>query len=700
MLTFVRIFMKHLIITLVLVLVVTPCMADKDDKADSTKNVILGEIVVTGLTGKTRLSDSPLAFTVVTPQALQYTPKTNLIDAISVQPGLAQITTGTGISKPVIRGLGYNRVVVVADGIRQEGQQWGDEHGLEVDGEGVWSVEVLKGPASLMYGSDAMAGVLVLHPAPILPEGEMAAQATTEYQSNQGLLGYTLNFAGNEDGFVWNGRFTDRYAHAYRNARDGRVPGSQFRERDLSAMLGVNRRWGHTHLRFSWFHSVPGIVEGERDSVTGRLVWPQEMSHTTYKHLLPFQHVDHKKLVSENLFVLKKGRLKALLGYQRNGREEFEETAAEADLSLLLHTLNYDVRYQQEDLHHWQLATGIGGMYQRSLNRGEEYLIPDYRLFDFGIYGTATRRWGRWNLTGGVRGDVRQMHASELYDESVLRFRQLDRTFSGVTASLGAVYNPAEDWNVRLNVSRGFRAPNVSELCSNGVHEGSIRYEVGNATLHSEYSWQTDLGMDWTSQYVALQASLFANLIDNYIFLGRLGNVVTDGHKTYQYRQGDALLWGGEVSLDVHPWEALHVQNGFGYVRGARRHAEDCKNLPLIPAPRWNCDVRYKFRRPFQLSLGMEYDFRQNKYFYTDNTETSTPGYFLLNASASYELRVHRCRVATFQLSGTNLLDKAYQNHLSRLKYADTDPVTGRMGVCNMGRNIVLKAVFYLDHAK
>ncbi|MBQ7570900.1 MAG: TonB-dependent receptor [Bacteroidaceae bacterium] len=688
--------MKHLLLTGLLSLLVLPSAADKKD----TANVILNEIVVTGLTGKTRLAESPLPFTVVTPQALQFTPKTNLIDAISHQPGLAQITTGTGISKPVIRGLGYNRVVVVAEGIRQEGQQWGDEHGLEVDGEGVWSAEVLKGPASLMYGSDAMAGVLVMHPAPVLPEDEMEARATTEYQSNQGLMGYTLNFAGNRGGVVWDGRFTDRYAHAYRNSRDGRVPGSQYRERDLSALFGMNRRWGHSHLRFSWFHATPGIVEGERDAATGGLEWPDGVSQKTYRLTLPFQHVDHKKLVADQLFWLPKGSLKAILGYQRNGRKEFEEARDEADLWLLLHTLNYDVRYQLEDLHGWQLSTGIGGMYQHSLNRGEEYLIPDYDLFDFGLYGTATHRWGRWNLTGGVRGDVRRMHASELLDEGALRFQNLDRTFSGFTASLGAVYNPADDWNVRLNVSRGFRAPNVSELCSNGVHEGSIRYEVGNGDLRSEYSWQTDLGMDWTSRYVALQASLFANLIDNYIFLGRMGNVVTDGYRTYQYRQGDALLWGGEVSLDVHPWRSLHVQNGFGYVRGMRRHAAACKDLPLIPAPRWNCDVRYAFRRPFQVALGMEYDFRQNHFFSEDDTETRTPGYFLLSASVGYELRVRHRRVATFQLSGTNLLDKAYQSHLSRLKYADVNPVTGRMGVCNMGRNICLKAVFYWNHVK
>ena len=416
--------------------------------------------------------------------------------------------------------------------------------------------------------------------------------------------------------------------------------------------------------------------------------------------MLPFQQVDHKKIVTDNFFYLPTGNLTLLLGYQRNGREEYEDAETDPGLSLLLHTLNYDVRYRLSDLQGWQLAAGLGGMYQKSLNRGDEFLIPDYHLFDLGLYATATRRWGHWNLTGGVRGDVRQMHASELCEDGALRFSRLNRNFSGFTASLGTVYNPSDDWNVRFNVSRGFRAPNVSELCSNGVHEGSIRYEVGNSSLRPEYSWQMDLGTDWTSRYVGLQASLFANFIDHYIYSGRLGHVLTDGYKTYQYRQGDALLWGGEVSLDIHPIEALHVQNSFGYVRGLRRHADGCRDLPLIPAPRWTGDVRYRFRRPFHLSVGLEYDFPQDKYFRDDATETRTPGYFLLSASVGYELRVRHRRVATFTLSGTNLTDKAYQNHLSRLKYADVNPLTGRMGVCNMGRNVILKAVFYWGVAK
>ena len=130
-----------------------------------------------GLTGKQRMKDSPIAFSVISPQKLHLSSGTNLVDIISRQPGMSQISTGAGIGKPVIRGLGYNRIVVVDQGIRQEGQQWGDEHGLEIDAQGVHSVEILKGPASLMYGSDAIAGVMILHPEHALPFNTMQVKA-------------------------------------------------------------------------------------------------------------------------------------------------------------------------------------------------------------------------------------------------------------------------------------------------------------------------------------------------------------------------------------------------------------------------------------------------------------------------------------------------------------------------------------------
>ena len=668
-----------------------------EDSINPMKESILSEVTVQGIAGVQRLKDAASPFMVVSPKQLHASLGTNIVDAVGHLPGLSQISTGTGISKPVIRGLGYNRVVVVEQGIRQEGQQWGDEHGLEVDEEGVHSVEVLKGPASLMYGSDAIAGVMILHPEHPLEEGTMQVKVGSQYQTNNGLYDYRVGFAGNIKGWLWNWHFLDKAAHCYKNDADGYVPGTWFKERDVQGMLGLNRNWGHSWLRFSRVNFTPGITEGE--------LLGGDFDGHSYGIVSPFQKVLHTKAVSDNAWYFGDGTLKAIVGYQQNYRREYEEEE-EAELAMRLHTVNYDIKYLHTLPHDWRLSTGIGGMWQRNVNQGEEYLIPDHHLFDFGFFATAEWEVRKWHFSGGARFDNRHLNTSSLLEDDELRFEALSKNFTGVTGSLGAVWNVTDRLNLRLNAARGFRAPTVSELSSNGVHEGSIQYELGNALLKPEKSMQLDMGIDYTSHYVSLQASLFCNWIDDYIFLARLP-FETDGYRTYQYRQGDARLMGGELSLDIHPLNPLHIENDFSFVRGIQTGSEAegwGRSLPMMPAPRWTCDVRYEFpdfakghcRRTF-LSFGSEYNLRQSKFYAVDDTETATPSYALFNLSAGMDLHVfgHNCIELT--LSCQNLFDKVYQPHLSRLKYVDTASPSGRQGISAMGRNFCVKVNVPID---
>ena len=663
--------------------------------SDSTdvfyRHLKLNELVVTGVTGDTKLKHSTAPISVISGKELRQTTSTNIIDAIAKQPGVSQITTGSGISKPIIRGLGYNRIIVMNEGIRQEGQQWGDEHGIEIDPQTVNSVEILKGPASLMYGSDAMAGVLILHGNPILPEGEMKANVSTEYQTNNGLIDYSLNFAGNQNGFVWDARFTDRYAHAYKNKYDGYVPGSQFKERAGRLMFGLNKSWGHSHLTGSIFHQTPSIVEGERDEVTGELECTTD-NVKTYSKALPFQQIRHYKAVWDNSLNLPKGWLKAIFGYQQNQRQEFEEDADEYELFFKLHTITYDLRYLTEEMNGWKMAGGINGMWQQSLNLGEESLIPEYKLFDIGGYATVSKSLGHLTFNGGLR-----------YDNRHLDFHS--RNFGGLTGSIGTVWNANEHLNLRLNLARGFRAPNMSELGSDGIHEGTLRYEMGNPDLKAEYSWQADLGLDFTSQYFSAQLALFANRIENYIFAKRIDKVIEDGFRTYEYTQGDARLLGFEAGFDFHPIHKIHFQNTFSYVDAQQIDAgNDAKYLPMTPAPRWTSELKYEITHHGHatlnnayISLGLECNLAQNHYYKVDDTETATPSYTLLSLSAGTDLNIHHKKVAELYVTADNLLNRAYQNHLSRLKYCDVNNATGRQGVYNMGRNVVFKVIIPIE---
>ena len=679
---------------------------DGNQANDSTdvfyRHLQLNEVMVTGVTGDTRLKHSTAPISVVTGRDLRQTTWTNIIDAVAMVPGMAQITTGGGISKPIIRGLGYNRIIVMNEGVRQEGQQWGDEHGIEVDAQNVGSVEVLRGPASLMYGSDAMAGVLILHDAPSPLEGEVSACVGSEFQTNNGLFAYSVNGAGNHGGFVWDARFSDKMAHAYKNRYDGYVPGSQFHERGGRLMLGLERRWGLSHLRWTAYHLTPSIAEGERDEVTGELVRCEGRGVRSYHRSLPFQQVKHYKAVWDNSLNFPHGWLKAIVGYQQNRRQEFEESAADYEVFFKLHTVTYDVRYLTREFDGWKLATGVNGMWQKSRNLGEEALIPEYRLFDMGGYATVSRSWERWTLNGGLRYDHRHLscdaEVGSWEDYTVTNLQ--NRHFEGMTGSVGTVWNANDHFNVRLNLARGFRAPNMSELGSDGVHEGTVRYELGNPKLDAEYSWQADLGVDFESHYVSAQVALFANRISHYIFAQRIGAVMEEGYNTYEYTQGDARLLGFEAGIDIHPIHSLHFGSTFSYVDARQLdQPEETRYLPFTPAPRLTSELKYeithdgRFLNNIYVALGMECYLRQNHYYREGGTETATPSYTLLNLSVGTDLLLRKKKVAELYVTADNLLNRAYQSHLSRLKYTDINCVTGRQGIYNMGRNIVFKVV-------
>ena len=699
---------KKLIFLPLLAVAVSVAAQDTSDTTDVFfQHLELNEVVVTGLTGETRLSHSPAPVSILSSRDLHTTAATNLIDAISRQLGVSQITTGSGISKPVIRGLGYNRIVTISDGIRQEGQQWGDEHGIEIDPEAVSSVEILKGPASLMYGSDAMAGVLLFHPARIAPLGSMQGSINSEYQTNNGLFGYSLNMGGNHNGFVWNARWSQKLAHQYKNKADDYVAGSQFREQALSTMLGLNKRWGYTHLTLGYYHLQPGIVEGEEEGSTS----------STYAISPPFQHVYHYKAVWDNSLWIGDNRLKATIGYQQNQRREHEDNADLYNLYFRLHTLSYDIRYLVDDLSGWKLATGVGGMWQRSQNLGEEFLIPAYRLLDVGVFLTAAHDLGPVHVEGGLRVDRRMLHSYALEDDGEERFADFKRNFNGLSGSLGAVWQATPQLNIRLNVARGFRAPNMSELGSNGEHEGTIRYEQGNRNLKSEHSLQADLGLDFSSEYLSAQLTLFANRISNYIYAVRdlgqeTGGIAEEGLHFYRYAQGDARLLGFEAMVDVHPIHQLHFENTFSFVDARQLHQpEETRYLPMTPAPRWISELKYELSHHSSpiarrstvsscnayVALQMECNLAQNHYYMADNAETRTPAYVLWDLSAGTDLHWNRRHVATISMTLENIFDRVYQNHLSRLKYLDYTSADGRTGISGMGRNFCIRVTVPLS---
>ena len=644
----------------------------------------INEAVVTGLTGPTRLRESPIPFLYISGKSLHSQAATNIVSAIAKYPGVSQISTGPGISKPIVRGLGYNRVVVLNDGIRQEGQQWGDEHGLELDGNGVGSVEILKGPASIMYGSDALAGVVLMKSAPELAPGTILSELSTEYQSASGLAGYSLSFEGNKGGVVWNGRLSDRGSHAYSNPIDGFVPNSQFRERAASLMGGIHRRWGSSHIRLTYFHQTPSLPE-----------MGEEGEHYSYSHGVPFQQIHHYRAIIDDHFYLGEGSLTFHLAYQQNRRQEFEEEQ-EAELDMKLSTVNWDVRYNFPQKTSFKLVTGAAGMFQWSKNMGEEALIPDYGITDVGAYFTASEDIGKWNFSGGLRFDHRGLDSKAMEE----RFSSFRRSFNAVTGSLGSVWHPAEGLDIRINVARGFRAPSINELSSNGEHEGTYRYEVGSTSLKPEYSLQGDLGIDYTGEWIFIGVSPFISRIDNYVYITPSGEFTEEGVPVYNYVQGDARLMGGEATLDIHPLKNLHLGNSFSFVDSRKLGKKgDDRWLPFTPAPRWTSEVKYEFGNIGRALANAEAMFRMECFLAQNHAadgEFKTPSYTIFGASAGTDIMIKGKKRASVSIFAENLFNRAYQNHLSRLRYAGFNEATGRKGFFDPGRNIGVRVIIPL----
>lgn len=681
-------------------------------------------VIVTGVSGATSIRKSPVPVTSIRKTVLLQTPSTNIIDALSRVPGVSQVSTGPAVSKPVIRGLGYNRVVVINDGVRQEGQQWGDEHGTEIDEMSVAKAEILKGPASLMYGSDALAGVINFITNVPVAEGVVKANILTNYQSNNGLFGINGSVAGNKNGLNWNVYGTHKSAGNYRNKYDGRVLNSGFNENNFGGYIGMNKSWGYSHIIFSRYDQRLGLVEGDRDDATGKFILyagtPLERIATdddldTRKLFVPQQRVEHNKIVLDNNFAIHKSRLKINLGYQDNQRQEFgnPEDPSEKELFFDLKTFNYNVQWQLPEIKEWHTTVGVNGMSQQNQNKGAEVLIPEYHSFDIGAFVYAQRFFKKGTLSGGFRYDNRAINAEGFSEGSDIKFVPFTRNFSNVSGSVGISYEPADAVTVKANIARGFRAPTLAELASNGAHEGTNRYEYGNQQLNSETSLQMDGGIELNYEHFSVDLSAFYNRMNNFIFYRKLesalggDSLVNNGGDfipAFVFTQQDAKLSGLELMVDIHPHplDWLHFENSFSFVRGRFDNKLDgdktgSDNIPLIPAPRWNSEIRTDFKkagkalRNLYASVELTKTFKQDKFFTGFDTETATDGYALLNAGLGADITGKKKTLFSLYFSVNNITDVAYQNHLSRLKYTAENLVTGRTGVFNTGRNFSVK---------
>jgi iron complex outermembrane recepter protein len=712
----------------------------------------LADAVVTSLGNTTSKLRTPIPVTVFTHNMLIQQAATNVIDEIALQPGLNEITEGPGISKPVINGFGYNRVLTLLDGQRQEEFQWGDEHGVLIDPYNVYDAEIIRGAASLQYGANAIGGVINFKTQPNPENATIRGNWESEYQTNNGLIGNSITLGGNNNGFIWDVRGSYELAHCYWDPKDGYVWGTAFTQSNLAATTELDRSWGYSRLTVSAFHRQVEVPDGNRDSATGQFAFDQPLgdgqsivaksNFLSYSPTIPqFQVLQHDRLWWQNSIALGKGRLVADLGYTQSKRREAVDTAFVGQAHMFLHDIPYSFKYQTVDVQTGlKLTTGINGMYEFQKNFPEAptpfisvFLIPDYTDFDLGGYGILEKDFKRLTLSGGLRYDVRHIVGQPMYllnintpqQEQVPagtpgaynQFAAFDNTYTGLSASIGATYQLPGHQYIKLNLAKSYRAPSVNELSSNELSPGSNAFELGNLNLKAEHGYEVGFAYGNNGPEVNYELGGYYNYINNFIFSDRLGSVnggdsILVGEPVFQYVANNAISAGITATLNIHPsaikW--LEWDNGFTYSYSYFLGATDStRHIPFTPAPRWTSTVKFRLNdNPYLIVsgayvyVGLAKYWAQNNIYSALYTELPSFAYTLFNAGIGMNFvnPVNRHVVCTFLINCTNLFNIAYVDHLSHNQYflayngGTIATVTQQnQGIYNMGRNVGLKLI-------
>ena len=722
-----------------------------DGKLDfemSVSSSSINEVVITALGNVTSTLRSPVPVTVVTHDMMLQQSSTNAIDAVASQPGVTEITEGPGISKPEINGLGYNRVLTLFDGERQEDFQWGDEHGILIDPNAVYDAEIIRGPGSLQYGANAIAGVVSFKSEPFAESGTIQGSVLTEYQTNNGLIGTSADIGGNQNGFVWNVRGSSEEAHCYSDPKDGYVWGTAYVQQNIRGLIGVNKKWGYSHMSFSVLHREIEVPDGNRDSATGQFAFdvpqngqllPNRSNFLSYyPNISGYQVLDHDEFWWQNRINLGKGHLDLDMGYTQSHRQEID-TGSMPSYNIIAHDIPYSVKYQQQWSNGLKLTTGINGMYELGKNQPlppAPYIgyseIPNYNDFDIGGY--AILEWDYKNLTlsGGVRYDVRDMTGRSMYllnygtpqqqevpegtPGAYTQYSPFHNTYTAPSGSIGASYQLPKNNYIKLNLARSYRAPSVQELNSNALNAGSNAYIIGNTHLKAEQGYEADLTYGYNGRDLNFEVDGFYNYINNFIFSDRLGSVhggdsTQLGYPVFQYMANTAMITGVTGYFNIHPASTkwLEIDNGFTYIYTFMPHQTDStQHVPLTPAPRLTSEVKFKiptghtFLNGLYAEFGLEHDWAQNNVYNAMYTELPSIAYTLFNAGVGTNFvnkKTNRVICSLF-INCTNLTNLGYASHLSHnayfLAYNATPAVVTQLnqGIYNMGRNFGFKVIF------
>ena len=644
--------------------------------------------------GKSVIKVDKIKLNDINPIIKQYISK-----SISRLPGVSIITTGPNIAKPSVRGLSFNRVLVYSQGVRLENQQWGEEHGIGISSSGAESVEVVKGPLYVLYGSDAMGGVIYVEPENYSSTDGFSVDYTGIYNSNYNGFNNNLGLSGKSGKFSYLLR-ADLVDNDNFSTPDHEIENTWFEQNEIKAGVSYESEKFTSDLRYSRTDSDIGIPHmdedhddhGHDDHDDHDEEGHDDHGHDDHDEEAHYQELKHTTLTWKNTFDLGNNHiLDVTLGQQFNERKEFggheeeghddheeeghdddhddhddhdgheghEEGEAELDMELLTNTL--DIKLVMPQTEDFNLIIGSNILSQENKNFGHEILVPDSEMNDFGLFGLAEFTMDNSSqLLAGVRYDSRSISSGTISND-----------FSNFNGSIG-LKKDFSNSTLRFNISSGFRAPNLIELFADGVHHGSFQYKKGNSNLVAEKSIQTDLSLQVNNQNSLVSFDLFFNEISDYIYLAP-SNGFEDGFRVYDYLQQDATLYGGEIHLNKETgisWLSYYTSLEFIYAE-----TTDGEALPFISPLTFNQVFNLDFSDNYSLEIDFLAKAKQGR---VSTFEETTDGYTLLNLSGVWETQFLDNELDIFW-SVNNVFDKEYYDHLSRLKTA---------GIHEMGRNI------------
>ncbi len=599
------------------------------------------------------------------------TPNTG--ELLTKVPGVSMISKGPGVSKPVIRGLSMDNVLILNNGVRNENYQYSDHHPLGIDEFGIEDVEIIKGPASLLYGSDAIGGVVNFireRPAPV---GQIMGDYHLQMFSNTKGISTNLGLKGASKSFFGGIRFGTKTNADFLQGGGDFVPNSRFNTMSFKADGGYSGKKAVSKLFYEFSSQKLGLTEDEAVA---------EITSRGRKNEIWYQQFFNHLISSQNKIFLNKFKIDLNAAFQS---AELVHYAGEneVEIAMRLSTLTYEAKLNLPSTEKSEYIIGFQGFNQlnRNIAGAEEVLLPNANTGNYGLFALLQYYFFHgFKVQAGVRYDMKLISTEEVGLIGDEGYRAaLENDYGSFSGSVGATYELQDRLFFRANFAAAYRTPNLAELTSNGKHE--TRYELGNSGLVPQNAYETDISVHYHIKNLTLDLAGFYNIINHYIYISPTADTTFSGEPIYRYTQDDAALFGGEAGIHLHPEQLkwLHVEGTFSTVTGKQSNGD---HLPFIPANKLNFELKFEKDEIGKLEDSF-FRINSSTAFKQDHPapeEDLSGGYTLVDAGIGTTIPAGRVKFLV-QLSVNNIFDKKYIDHLSTLK---------EVGFFDPGRNVAL----------